>query len=608
MNPIKVDEIKSLLPISINIPSDGSSVLEKVLKPVDTEPGESKLTGAVSLETPHLFRVSRNAFIIDGFIQERVANLFGTLQLDDLEARVTDLLRESMKPDEVLERDIDDQLSRLQIDLKNRLKHMLVLTSSLPDSVVILKMLFSIGAEEEVFLELIFPYLEEREGLENKESNKRFYLRFLRALEKPDLERFLANLNYANVSRKDKLVDALIKVSKVETDEDTSVSARVVLDSLVKNYNPSSELSDAEKLVAKKNAQIMAVDIFRGGNTHNLSEIELAEYLEILYKGALDRKVSDEAASLLKKHCPNEARAIFCYQLFDEEVVNDISDENRVRRSLAVSHMASTFKGFTESANFLKGFIVREEDPYVVGNVCCVLIKDLGREGENALKEVIIEQVKSGKVSLPLACLSSLFIVRAIEETKLKEALQALPPETDPNARGLIQMKLESARGKKAACFNLLKEIYGTKFEEGKSLREAYLSLQETEVSSISNEVGENPFTLPKAQDPEMILDVVERVGMEAFVRWSAADSLDSGEIALAQNARQLLDLACEVNPGRVDNCILRFQLSEPAIEDPVLLKRFEGVEHLGTTDRVFQEIYKGDFVSLKRARNRELN
>ena len=490
---------------------------------------------------PILFKITRKAVldtnVLTDFISKR-AEKINKASNGDLNNFVDELLRHSMEEDPELISDIKQNLSKIPIDLYRELKDILIMSDLLSESVVALKMLFSIADKDEILSDLILPYLEERAGLgidKIVSSNKRFYLRFLKALDKKDLRNFIQNVKFQDVIRADNLAYALLEVGE----------PGFILDSLAKNNNVDLGLPQEEQLLASQKLQACELTVLqKEASLLSMNDSEFLERLETLYSTALHKGVSDEVAKLLSHTSKKDAKIVFLQQLTGEDSVQDVSEENINRRSLAITHLVNMISDYSINAKFLQQFILEENDPSIVSNAVYMLVNNLNQEGKNALAETIVEQAKNEITSIPLGDLSMLYI---------------------------------ATEG--SAYHDVLRSVFSSDYKDPKRLTKAFENLADEYLCQPAKGNSDFPLDITsKSQNPELVIDLIGYVGLEDYLQWILNDT---NEETLKTNSREVLEYACKVNPERMQSIFSWHLANEPNSKTSLLIKKLAGMEQL---------------------------
>ena len=519
-----------------DVPIDATSSVESEVKPVQP---------LNPTEYPSFFQLARDTIADTQFVTEFIESYITDIKKslgENIEQEVEVLLSSSLKPDNLFKQAMERELDRVGFDLGYELKKRLVANKPDLESAIVLKMLFLLDKQQEVLSEIMIPYIEEREGLATREiveGNKKFYMRFLKSLEKEDLKEVLNSLNYHEVIRADNLAYSLLEVA----------DPKFILDSLFANFDNCNHLPEADQAVWQEKIQMIALTVLSKESTKDeLSDVEFPSYLEVLYSTAVNKRISDSTATLLSKHCPRDAIAFYKDQLYgDDSNYFDRTDLERARRCYAVSHIGITINDQAQVAKSLKNLISEEGDPAVVGTACKMLIWDLGNEGKEALTDLIVNQINNEEISLPLASLSLLLVAKHLQDNK-------------------------------RPCLEIIKDIFSSKFEKGKDLRTAYMNIAENDLCPVSKDSNGLPFDLVTGKDPEMIVDIIQEIGLEKVLQW-AASTEDS---PLKDNVRVLLNYACEPpQSSRMSSLLSYYVTNLPESETARLVKHLVGMEEV---------------------------
>ncbi len=492
---------------------------------------------------PALFHIARRAVlnteIVSDFIKDKATKI-GDFSSGDFENNITEYLSSAMKSDKYFEDEIRTKLSGIPFDLVEDLKRRIITTESLPESAVILKMLFAREDKDEIFHQLMIPYIEERSGLgDNKivESNKRFYLRFLQTLPQDELKEILFNLRYHEIIRVDNFTSALLQV----------VEPKLLLD-VVDKYQIGFALPQEEQVALAHKIQMIQLNILQSAEARAKLNDEALVYLEALYTTSLSKRVSDDIAKLFSYHYAESSKSVFMRELTD--TVDDTSNENRYRRYIAVNHLVNIMNYDSESIDYLKGFILKEKDPFVVGNAVYLLANNMGENGKQALTDVIINQIENEVTSLPLSCLNLLYIAK------------------DQNV-----------------YLNLIKNIFSFDYKDKdkKPVRAAFENLSDSYLCPIAKENGDFLFDPVDVEHSEQAIDLIERIGFDTFFQWALSDSVDDKSLRI--NSQELLNYSCTINQERVYGLLTRTLINPLTSEGSILTRKLAGMGQVGSPD-----------------------
>ncbi len=492
---------------------------------------------------PILFNIARKAVlnteIVSDFIKDKVIKI-GDFSSGDFENNITEYLSNALKSDKSFENEIRKKLSGVPFDLIEDLKRRIIITESLPESAVILKMLFALEDKDEIFHQLMLPYLEERSGLgDNKvvESNKRFYLRFLQALPQDELKEMLLNIRYPEVIRVDNFASTLLNFAE----------PKLLLDVLEK-YQINFALPQEDQVAVAHKIQMIQLNILQSAEARTKLNDEALVYLEALYTTSLSKRVSDDIAKLFSYHYAESAKSVFIRELTD--TVDDTSSENRYRRYIAINHLVNAMNYDSESIDCLKGFILKDKDPFVVGNAVYLLANNMGENGKQALTDVIVNQIENEVTSLPLSCLNLLYIAK------------------DQNV-----------------YLNLIKNIFSFDYKDKdkKPIRAAFENLSGSYLCPIAKENGDFLFDPVDVEQSEQAIDLIERIGVDTFFQWALSDSVD--EKSLRTNSQELLNYSCTINQERVYSLLTRTLIDSSISQSSELTRKLAGMGQVGSSD-----------------------
>ncbi len=539
-----------------------------------TEQEEYRLHSTVDPSVnPALFHIARRAVlhteIVSDFIKEH-AEKIGDPTIDrtseEFQNAVAHYLSNILKPDRDFEDEINKKLSGIPFDLVEDLKKRITANEYLNQSAVILKMLFSIGDKDDILHELMIPFIEERSELGSHkivEDNKDVYLRFLRSLSDEELKETLLSIRYKEIIRADNFGLALLKVREpkfiLDILEECETNAASIdnyqFNTTLLEQQPGEPFSqENERQIALQKIQLMQLAILQNSEARNKLQDEAVKYLERLYSSALNKRISDDIANLLSDYYPKFSKSVFIREL--ENTRDDEGEINRRRRYSTVKYLVNFIGYDSKSVDYLKKFILKEKDPFVLSPAVYLLAGYLGDPGEEALTDVIINQIKNEVTPLPLAVLSLLYISNGNN-----------------------------------SYLNLIKDIFSFDYndKDKKLIKTAFENLSRNYLCPVlKKEKDDFLFDPVDIENTELVIDLIERIGPNTFFQWALGNSKD--DRALRTNSQEVLDYACTINPGRVYSLLVKILANEPTSENAKLTKKLAGVSQTGNSDLEFQD------------------
>ena len=91
-------------------------------------------------------------------------------------------------------------------------------------------------------------------------------------------------------------------------------------------------------------------------------------------------------------------------------------------------------------------------------------------------------------------------------------------------------------------------------------------------------------LSLVPEQVPELVIDLVEGVGLRTFIKWVASGDGKASEVRenFKNNASAILDYAWKVNKSRMSNLFLETLSLKSEKQDLELLRKLAGQEQFG--------------------------
>ncbi|GEM_PF-2770248 len=425
--------------------------------------------------------------------------------------------------------------SKEGFDLANILKHLLVKSDNFEEKAMIMKMLFSLGLKDLIINSFITSVLESKS---EDDVNHLFCIKYLNTLTEVDLESTLMAVDLGKIHEEKihKLASSLILVSDIDTVFRGLLKATETLS--VEDENDRNML--VLKLRKAQKTVLAMVDIL-----DKESKFIPLEILEMIYRTSVSDEITQESSELLLKHHRAEVGNIFREQMFDDSIEGDLA---RRRRFYAIGHYSSLFK--EHASKFLEEFMLEEKDLFLVAYACYALANNCELSGKQSLINVIVNQIKEGKASIPLSALSQM-------------ARYGGP------------------------YFVILKALFTKQFGIENSLAKAFENLSNENVCTIQRDENNTMiFSLLPEEVPELIVNLVENIGIKTFVKWVAYGEGKTPEVkqTFKNNASAILDYAWQVNKSRMNNLFLETLSLQSGKQDLQLLKKLAGEEQYGTS------------------------
>lgn len=266
---------------------------------------------------------------------------------------------------------LEKKFEKLDTDLYAELKKQFK-ASDYPEKRIILSMYMLLGKG---FSPFIGSVLEK--GKKDKDYD--FCMQFLKALDEPDIQAFIYNMDFSNINNLNRLVTSMLEV----TDE------RLILDTLESNISRAvSEGRFGENPLDRK------LKILNTVMKNCKEELELPE-VAFLYRFADSWENLEAAFDLL-------------IEKFKKQDVEDfflgyatVEDQDHRGRATSIVHYAK-LKGL-ESMDLLKNFIYENDHPVFVTSACIGLIAYCGDKGLTEIEQAIETDIENGNPSLVLA-------------------------------------------------------------------------------------------------------------------------------------------------------------------------------------------------------------
>lgn len=398
--------------------------------------------------------------------------------------------------------------SKANLDLISALKNILIKSNDFNEKVVVIKSLFSIDKGDELVNEFLVPSLEKRPDFENTESNNKFSIQFLSMLDIEKLRDIFNLVNYRKINNTQQFVQSIIEIK----DSD------LILDVLMLNPLHDTTIEDSDTKALNNKIKLQKITLM----VMHILEARLytipAVYLEQMYKAAASDDICTEVSKLLFRYYQSDASRLF-KSLLDDNI--DQNDKHRRNKFSAIAHYAASTKEY--AAPSLKEFLMKETDPFLIGHTCYVLANTCGLDGKRALIETIVKQIRNKELSIPLAYLTQM--------TKFGSPYNGI-----------------------------IKNIFCRNYPEGNDLKDAYLKLQAATLGAVVKQINGTMVFYPSTDYmPELVVDLVNNLGMPAFLKWASVGEGRTPDIQkiVKKNASDLLELAWDTNRARMEQIFL---------------------------------------------------
>ncbi len=493
-----------------------------------TEPERLPVETVDHRQYPHLLVGLRNALIPFETLEKYISWQRSKLETNDI-LRFRNATRIDRNVQGTME-DLISSFSKNNTDLIAVLKKRLILSLDFEEKVVLLKTFFSTENESELYDSFLLPSLEQRQGFENFDTNHQFAMYFLSSLDDKTVNKILSEIDYGHVTDPEALAKSLLKITPPEHIFDFLIKMN---DKLLAENNDSPEHKE-------KIEQIQRIFVLCLKELEEIPGFLPKEHLKRIYDTTTDYDIRNEMADIIAIHSPGEATKIFTNRFKDQ---GDFSDEIRRKRFYAISHYANANKEYAVPT--VKDMLYKEEDPFVAAIAIYQLVNVCNPEGQGALANLIVKQIRECKPSIPLGT-----------------AISLLP--YNENFERVIK--------------NILSRYY--KPNEG--LKQALKQLENIPLSPISrsdkNVILFNP-TLEHNSDLVMIL--IDTVGLENLIKWATNTKKDISreELSSKNNALDILDYAWQSHRVEMTEMFLELM---PLGEDSELKLASKGLIGIG--------------------------
>lgn len=528
------------------LPSSNNRSMQSLTHVVESEPSlkpeplpEKPLDFAIPLQTPKLIGKVRSFLSSAEFI-DKFIGLFKHKWDSSLKDRALRNIGNDTNFCVALE-ELDKKISRAGIDLLPILITKIKSSRTDRERTIYSDMIISLGRGEEEFSnEYLMPALEKRGGF--TETEKYFCIKLLDNLQAIHSRPLIQSIDWTNIHNIDSFAHSLSRAPK-----------RVfILKSLLENYHKlESEVYKSEN-AGQKQRKIQ--DIFLSAMKKLIEEKKTLpiKQLKELYKTTAEQKLGNEIAQLLRSQTNANAGKFFLEQFFNSIHYNNFNDDYKVKLKYfyAIIHYSETLK--EKASQKLKEFILKCEDPFLIGIACNRLATHCGEEGKETLADTIYETITKGKESIPLAFVSS---VATYGENYL----------------------------------NVLRRVFSMPYKENCSLKEAYINGANLEICKITpGKEGELAFNFENETKPELAVDLIRNIGLKTFSHWvfELNSKTETVNKTVLSNLKDVFQAAYEqTNPdnSKINNILLG-GLTHVSNSDRVysLILLMGGLEHYG--------------------------
>ncbi len=425
--------------------------------------------------------------------------------------------RQSLSCDESFGEAVDDlarYYSKQGINLGSLLKEMLVENEHFEDKALIIKMLVSIGLEDEVTSEFFIPALESRKNLKNLGINKNFCCNFISVLDDSAKKEFFQSLDYSEITDINSFAASVLKTTYPET-------ALNIFSEII--YSKEAEYDDSkENKVNIHKLRMILVSLMK--NLVNNQMKFSVDIPEKLYKSNTDNEMGEELLEILTTNFGQDASRILREVMMND---SDDSEESRIRRFYAINHFVRATGEY--GASVMKDFILKEKDSFLVFYACYGLSKICGVDGRRALIGAIVNNVRENQLSLPLAAVTKL-----------------------------------SAYGEPYQ--DLIRDLMVRNYKEKYDLVQAYKNLSEASfVNFYMDDEGDIIFSLTEGSGENLVIDLISNVGIEKFLDWAAygEGKNEQEKENVKRNAMDLLNYACGKNFQRIKEILMKAAVND---------------------------------------------
>lgn len=367
------------------------------------------------------------------------------------------------------------ELERRSIDPNTAFLALLKNTEDVNDKAVLAAVL--ILRDLDFFVsDFVSPVMEERPYFENLESNKKFCLRFLDALDEDELRSVFCRMDFSASCRLNPLAKSLSEL------KDPELVLSTLLD--IANDESSSLITASnDDYLQNHKKRIHKIVVLVMKSLKKADKPVPSEPLKTLYATCDDSDISDEAIALFET-AKIQDEGKFLLDLIKDD--SDMEYEARRRRFWAISDYATRLK--EKAVGGLKRFISQSDDSFLVSFACYELVNRFEKKGQNALASVIYEQVTGNRLSIPLAYVG--FMMRHNQ-----------------------------------SYVDIFKSVLSMNYSGRSNLALAYSNLDGTEITKMR--VGDNDlptFYAAYNMPADTIVDIFTMLGLRTCIQWAMSD------------------------------------------------------------------------------------
>ena len=451
---------------------------------------------------------------------------------------------------------LEEAVSKSGADLSSVLITKLRSMQDLKAKAVIADALISL--DRKAFIkDYLVPSLEERAGF--YEDDCKFCVLFLSSLTDADLELVLSNIDYSDIGNFNCFASSLAALPHQESFLQTLLDASEMKvttgdqaeDSLEQGaIRVYTEDADDEQTKRAQEHQRLIMEELIIAVSQKLKRVQRplpVEALKKLYIKSNNNNVYNQAALLLKEQLGIQAAEFFKGIFLDEM---DSSNDWRLKRFHAIISYVSVLED--KAANQLKKFILKSNDPFLVGIATIKLASDCGSVGQELLASAIYQKVSDGEVSFPLAYVSSM-----VEHG--------------------------------GQYIDVLQKVFSKPFPHEKGLKEAYSASSDIDLCRFfRTESGRSILFLDCEKKPNLIVDLIYQLGLRVFSEWAFPIQNDSVNEIVLSNIKDVFATALEVDRDKMSSIVLGGITSNRTKPDETarLILHMGGMGNYGTKDR----------------------
>lgn len=500
----------SLVPLNNNLPANFEQPVPNTAEPRIVSPG--KEVEQIDPWTHHnTFSGIRSALYPLDTLKK-----FIDWQRDKLDKPQILKFRKAVIPDPLVEETIKDifpQFDKSGMDLIDVIKNRFIQSCDFEEKIIYLKVFYSTSNEDILINDVLVPALEKRQGFKNLEANNEFCKYFLSSLGKEPVSSIFKKIDYKRITDSNTFATSLMTLTSPELPLQNLFDLNEEL--LFNNDDSNEHKANIGAL------QETLISYMNQLSQYNLSTVSV-DKLTSLYRKAVSIEIMDRAGDFLSAEYPKDAQKIFKDTFCDR---SDESQPGRLRRFNAVGDYAVAAKEY--GAKTLGEFIQDEKDSFLASIATYCLVSFCETDGNRAVIDTIVKQIRRQEPSLPLAC--------------------------------TIQLIPYSDKYKKIIT-NILSRPYKT--EEG--LKNMFFNLENAEICEVgkdnSNKMRFNPS---RNIENDLVIKLIKGIGLDHLIQmasnnrtdmsneeqWQRHNSLEILEYAWEKNRSQMMSLFLETVP-----------------------------------------------------------